>query len=480
LKTDEFPLALTYNDVLLLPRRSSVRSRAEVDTSTFLTKELRLGIPLVSANMDTVTESTMAIAMARLGGIGIIHRFMEIERQANEVKRVKRAEAYAISNPYTIKPTSSVAEAKEIMRDTGVSGLLVVDDSMKLLGVVSKRDVRFTKDDAKPVTEVMTPREKLIVAHEGVTLAEAMELLNKHRLEKLPIVDQNDVVKGLITAKDVERFVNPSKAAKDSQGRLLVGAAIGVRGDYLERAKKLVDSEVDVLVVDVAHGHADHVLETVKKVKSLFPNVPVIAGNVATAEGTEDLIAAGADAVKVGIGPGAACTTRLVTGVGVPQLSAVMWCAEAAEKHGVPIIADGGIRNSGDITKALAAGASTVMIGSLFAGTDESPGYFIVRDGIKYKAYRGMASLGANITRRLLDKMDINPEDVAQIVPEGVESVVPYRGSVSEVVSQLIGGLKSGMSYLGARNLEELRKNAKFVRITALGAQESYEKLQAW
>jgi inosine-5''-monophosphate dehydrogenase len=430
--------------------------------------------------MDTVTESTMAIAMARLGGIGIIHRFMEIERQANEVKRVKRAEAYAISNPYTIKPTSSVAEAKEIMRDTGVSGLLVVDDSMKLLGVVSKRDVRFTKDDAKPVTEVMTPREKLIVAHEGVTLAEAMELLNKHRLEKLPIVDQNDVVKGLITAKDVERFVNPSKAAKDSQGRLLVGAAIGVRGDYLERAKKLVDSEVDVLVVDVAHGHADHVLETVKKVKSLFPNVPVIAGNVATAEGTEDLIAAGADAVKVGIGPGAACTTRLVTGVGVPQLSAVMWCAEAAEKHGVPIIADGGIRNSGDITKALAAGASTVMIGSLFAGTDESPGYFIVRDGIKYKAYRGMASLGANITRRLLDKMDINPEDVAQIVPEGVESVVPYRGSVSEVVSQLIGGLKSGMSYLGARNLEELRKNAKFVRITALGAQESYEKLQAW
>jgi len=480
LKTDEFPLALTYNDVLLLPRRSSVRSRAEVDTSTFLTKELRLGIPLVSANMDTVTESTMAIAMARLGGIGIIHRFMEIERQANEVKRVKRAEAYAISNPYTIKPTSSVAEAKEIMRDTGVSCLLVVDDSMKLLGVVSKRDVRFTKDDAKPVTEVMTPREKLIVAHEGVTLAEAMELLNKHRLEKLPIVDQNDVVKGLITAKDVERFVNPSKAAKDSQGRLLVGAAIGVRGDYLERAKKLVDSEVDVLVVDVAHGHADHVLETVKKVKSLFPNVPVIAGNVATAEGTEDLIAAGADAVKVGIGPGAACTTRLVTGVGVPQLSAVMWCAEAAEKHGVPIIADGGIRNSGDITKALAAGASTVMIGSLFAGTDESPGYFIVRDGIKYKAYRGMASLGANITRRLLDKMDINPEDVAQIVPEGVESVVPYRGSVSEVVSQLIGGLKSGMSYLGARNLEELRKNAKFVRITALGAQESYEKLQAW
>lgn len=480
MKTDEFPLALTYNDVLLLPRRSSVRSRAEVDTSTFLTKELRLGIPLVSANMDTVTESTMAIAMARLGGIGIIHRFMEIERQANEVKRVKRAEAYAISNPYTIKPTSSVAEAKEIMRDTGVSGLLVVDDSMKLLGVVSKRDVRFTKDDAKPVTEVMTPREKLIVAHEGVTLAEAMELLNKHRLEKLPIVDQNDVVKGLITAKDVERFVNPSKAAKDSQGRLLVGAAIGVRGDYLERAKKLVDSEVDVLVVDVAHGHADHVLETVKKVKSLFPNVPVIAGNVATAEGTEDLIAAGADAVKVGIGPGAACTTRLVTGVGVPQLSAVMWCAEAAEKHGVPIIADGVIRNSGDITKALAAGASTVMIGSLFAGTDESPGYFIVRDGIKYKAYRGMASLGANITRRLLDKMDINPEDVAQIVPEGVESVVPYRGSVSEVVSQLIGGLKSGMSYLGARNLEELRKNAKFVRITALGAQESYEKLQAW
>lgn len=474
----ELPLGLTFDDVLLIPSRSPVRSRAEVDVSTVLVKGIRLNIPIVSANMDSVTESAMAIAMARLGGIGIIHRFMEIDRQVAEVQRVKRAEAYVIEKPYTISPNTTVGEVKQLMRDTGVSGFLVVDDENRLLGIVSRRDVRFVGQDEKSVVEVMTPRERLVVGSPKTTLEEAMRLLNEHKLEKLPLVDEGWHLKGLITAKDVERLVNPSNAAKDSKGRLLVGAAIGVRGDYLERAAKLVEADVDVLVLDVAHGHSDMVIEAIKKVKREFPSVPLIAGNVATPEGTEDLIQAGADAVKVGIGPGAACTTRIVTGAGVPQLTAIMWCAEAASKMGVPIIADGGIRHSGDITKALAAGASTVMIGSLLAGTDESPGYFVVRDGVKYKVYRGMASLSANMRRRLLERSELDPETVSQIVPEGVESYVPYRGRVEEVVNQLVGGLRSGMSYCGARNLEELRRNARFIRITEAGAAESYDKLK--
>jgi len=471
-------LGLTYDDVLLIPVRSPVRSRSEVDVSTTLVRGIRLNIPIVSANMDTVTESSMAIAMARLGGIGIIHRFMEIDRQVAEVNRVKRAEAFVIEKPYTISPQTRVGEVKQLMRETNVSGFLVVDDQNRLLGIVSRRDVRFVNQEDKPVTLVMTPREKLVVGSPKTTLEQAMKLLSEHKLEKLPLVDENWFLRGLITAKDVERVVNPSNAAKDSKGRLLVGAAIGVRGDFLERASKLVEADVDVLVLDVAHGHSDSALEAVKRVKKEFPSVPLIAGNVATPEGTEDLVAAGADAVKVGIGPGAACTTRIVTGAGVPQLTAILWCAEVASKLGVPIIADGGIRHPGDITKALAAGASTVMIGSLLAGTDESPGYFVVRDGVKYKVYRGMASLGANIRRRLIERPDFDAESVSQIVPEGVESYVPYRGRVEEVVSHLIGGLRSGMSYCGARNLEELRRNARFIRITAAGASESYGKLK--
>jgi IMP dehydrogenase len=477
LKFEDIPLGLTFNDVLLVPKRSSIKSRSLADTTTEVAKGIRVRIPFVSANMDTVTEATMAIALARLGGIGIIHRFMEIEREVNEVKKVKRAEAYEIENPYTISPNSTVSDAKEIMKETGVSGLLVVDDSRKLLGVVSRRDVRFVEDDSIIVTQVMTPREKLVVAHPGITPKEALALLNVHKLEKLPLVDDHNTVRGLITAKDIERYVSPSQAAKDPKGRLLVGAAVGVRGDYLERARKLVDAEVDLLVIDIAHGHSDLMLEGLKRIKREFPHIPVVAGNVATREGTKDLLEAGADAIKVGIGPGAACTTRIITGAGVPQLTAILECAQAAAEAKIPVIADGGIRTPGDVTKALAAGASSVMIGSLFAGTDESPGYFVVRDGIKYKAYRGMASLGANISRRLLDRMDINPEEVSQIVPEGVESVVPYRGSVAEVISHLLGGLRSGMSYCGARNLNELRSNARFIRITGLGAKETYEKL---
>lgn len=474
----ELPLGLTFDDVLLVPVKSPVRSRSEVDVSTVLVKGVRLNIPIVSANMDTVTESAMAIAMARLGGIGIIHRFMEIERQVAEVKRVKRAEAFVIERPYTISPNTTVAEVKQLMRETGVSGFLVVDDQNRLLGIVSRRDVRFVEREDRPVSEVMTPQAKLVVGSPRTTLEEAIRILNQHKLEKLPLVDENWVLRGLITAKDVERVVNPSSAAKDSKGRLLVGAAIGVRGDFLERASRLIEADVDVLVLDVAHGHSEMAIEAIRRVKREFPAVPLIAGNVATPEGTQDLIQAGADAVKVGIGPGAACTTRMVTGAGVPQLTAIMWCAEAASKMGVPIIADGGIRHPGDITKALAAGASAVMIGSLLAGTDESPGYPVVRDGVKYKVYRGMASLGANMKRRMLDRDELDEESVAQIVPEGVESYVPYRGKVEEVINQLVGGLKSGMSYCGARNIEELRRNARFIRITEAGAAESYEKLK--
>lgn len=477
LEDRSFPLGLSYDDVLLVPVRSDVKSRRQVDVSTALTRRINLRIPVVSANMDTVTESSMAIAMARMGGIGIIHRFMQISRQVAEVEKVKRAEAYVISNPYTIEPSCTVGEAKEIMHETEVSGLLVVDQEHRLMGVVSSRDVIFDDADTRPVTEVMTKRADLVVAKPGISLNEARKILGDNRLEKLPLVDDDGRLRGLITARDVKRSLSATNSALDSEGRLLVGAAIGVRGDYLERASKLVQAGVDVLVVDVAHGHSSTVIDTVKRVKSSYPEVDVIAGNVATGEGTEDLIAAGADAVKVGIGPGAACTTRLVTGAGVPQLTALLWCYEKSSKYGVPLIADGGIKNSGDITKALAAGASSVMVGSLLAGTDESPGYFVVRSGVKYKSYRGMASLGANISRRLLDKMDIEIDDVSQIVPEGVESSVPYRGSVTEVLSQLLGGLRSGMSYCGASDLNQLRRNAKFVRLTPIGFSESYVKL---
>lgn len=468
---------LSYGDVLLVPRRSNINSRKDVNTETTISGKIKLKIPIISANMDTVTESAMAISIARQGGIGIIHRFMEIEGQAMEVGRVKRAEAYKISNPYTISKDATLGEAKEIMRKHGVSGLIVVGKGEKLEGLLSRRDIRFQKDDGQKVHELMTKRSSLIVGEENIRIDKAIKLLDKNRLEKLPLVDRRGVVKGLITAKDLERFIGSTWSAKDAKGRLLVGAAIGTKGDFVDRAVKLSDADADVLVLDVAHGHAESVIGAIKKVKSEIPKMQLIVGNVATKEATEELIEAGADCIKVGIGPGAACTTRLVTGAGMPQFTAVIECAEAADKMGVPIIADGGVKTSGDITKALAAGASAVMVGSLLAGTDESPGYFIIRDGIKYKAYRGMASFGANVSRKKVDNAQIEHWDISEIIPEGVESVVPYRGGVAEVIGQLMGGLRSGMSYCGAQDLAQLRKNAKFVRLTTNGSIESYERL---
>ena len=469
------PLALTYDDVLLVPCRSSVVSRRDVDTSTRLTRDLRLNIPIVSANMDTVTEARMARAMAREGGIGVIHRFMPIEQEAAEVQRVKRPEqAVGGRHLHTIAPTRTLGEAMTLMGRHNVNSLLVVGESDRLLGIVTSRDVLFAEDPSQPVERIMTGGEQLVTAPVGTRLEQARRILHEHRLEKLPLVDDTGHLRGLITARDVLRLTEHPKAARDSQGRLLVGAAIGAVGDYMERAQALVDAEVDVLVVDIAHGHSEHALIATRCVKDAFPNVQLISGNVATAEGTRDLVEAGADAVKVGVGPGAACSTRIVAGVGVPQLTALFDCVSAAAEVGVPIIADGGVRNSGDLTKALAAGAETVMIGSLLAGTEESPGRTVLRNGARYKVYRGMASLGAAEARRQRETSeDVLDELAASVVPEGVEAVVEYRGSLADVLYQQVGGLRSGMSYLNARTLDDLRRNARFVRMTDAGRAES-------
>jgi IMP dehydrogenase len=469
------PLALTYDDVLLVPCRSSVASRRDVDTSTRLTRDVRLNIPIVSANMDTVTEARMARAMAREGGIGVIHRFMPIEQEAAEVQRVKRPEqAVGGRRLHTIAPTRTLGDAMTLMGRHNVNSLLVVGDNDRLLGIVTSRDVLFAEDPSQPVERIMTGGEHLVTAPVGTRLEEARRILHEHRLEKLPLVDSTGHLRGLITARDVLRLTEHPKAARDGQGRLLVGAAIGAVGDYMERAQALVDAEVDVLVVDIAHGHSEHALIATRCVKDAFPGVQLIAGNVATAEGTRDLVDAGADAVKVGVGPGAACSTRIVAGVGVPQLTALFDCVAAAAAVGVPVIADGGVRSSGDLTKALAAGAETVMIGSLLAGTEESPGRTVVRNGARYKVYRGMASLGAAEARRQRETSeDVLDELAASVVPEGVEAVVEYRGSAADVLYQQVGGLRSGMSYVNARTLEDLRRNARFVRMTDAGRAES-------
>jgi IMP dehydrogenase len=469
------PLALTYDDVLLVPCRSGVRSRRDVDTSTSLTRELRLNIPIVAANMDTVTEARMARAMAREGGIGVIHRFMPIDQEAAEVQRVKRPEeTVGGRHLHTIAPTRSLGEAITLMGRHNVNSLLVVGDGDLLLGIVTSRDVLFAEDTSQPVERLMTGGEQLVTAPVGTRLEEARRILHERRLEKLPLVDATGHLRGLITARDVLRLTEHPKAARDSQGRLLVGAAIGAVGDYMQRAAALVASEVDVLVVDIAHGHSEHALRATRCVKDAFPQVQLIGGNVATAEGTRDLIEAGADAIKVGVGPGAACSTRMVAGVGVPQLTALFDCVAVATQHEVPIIADGGVRNSGDLTKALAAGADTVMVGSLLAGTEESPGRTVVRNGGRFKVYRGMASLGAAEARRQRETSeDVLDELAAAVVPEGVEAVVQYRGSVADVLYQHVGGLRSGMSYLNARTLADLRRNARFVRMTDAGRAES-------
>lgn len=462
----------TFDDLLLIPQYSEVLPH-EVDVSTWLTKKIKLNIPIVSAAMDTVTEARLAIALAREGGIGIIHRNLSIEEQAQEVEKVKKSESGMILQPVTVRPDNTVKEALEIMERYKISGVPVVSDGNKLVGILTNRDLRFIKptDYHKPVSLFMTS-QNLIMAQERITLEEAEEILQRHKVEKLPIVDKEGRLVGLITIKDITKRKKYPNACKDELGRLRVGAAVGTGPDTKDRVDALVSIGVDVIAIDTAHGHSKRVLETVEFVKSTYPNLEVIAGNVATAEGALDLIKAGADAVKVGVGPGSICTTRIVAGVGVPQLTAIRWAYEVAKEYGVPIIADGGIKYSGDIVKALAMGASSVMLGNLLAGTEEAPGETVYYQGRAYKVYRGMGSLGAMMSRRSADRY--GQEKMEKFVPEGIEGRVPYRGRLSDVIYQLVGGLRSGMGYVGAKNLEELRQRAKFVMITWAGYKESH------
>jgi IMP dehydrogenase len=422
--------------------------------------------------MDTVTESSMAIAIAREGGVGVIHRFLAIEDQVDEILKVKRSESVIIEQPYTIKPDATVQQARKEMQEYGVSGLLV-EDAGKLAGIITRRDITFEKNDKRTVSEVMT--REVITAKAGTTIEQAKEILHKQRIEKLPVVDEKKKIVGLITSKDILKMDEYPHASKDKKGRLLVGAAVGVKGDYLERTEALLEAGADVLVVDIAHGHSDNAINTVHMIKKAFPNCELIAGNVATGAGANDLIKAGVDAVKVGVGSGSICITRVVTGSGVPQLTAVLDSVKVARDHGIPVVSDGGVRNSGDMTKALAAGASSVMIGSLFGGTDESPGRTLVKNGKKFKMYRGMASFYASLGRKYREEGSqvVDSDDLNDYVPEGVEAMVPYKGSVVEIVRQLTGGLRSGLSYCGAKTILEMQRNAEFVKMTSAGFIES-------
>jgi len=463
---------LTFDDVLLVPKRSSVVSRSHVSLRTKLSRNININMPIVSANMDTVTEANMAIAIGREGGIGIIHRFMSIEQQVNEVRKVKRAENIIIEQPYTVRQDQRLQDAISKMSEYNVSGLLVTDDDERLVGILTRRDIMFESDSNKRIYDVMT--KNVITAKYGIGIEEAKDMLHKYRIEKLPLVDDKNRVRGLITAKDIMRMNEYPLAAKDKKGRLLVGAAVGVKGDYMERTDKLLEAGTDTIVIDIAHGHSENAIEAIKSIKKAYPTCELIAGNVATAQGTKDLIEAGVDAVKVGVGSGSICITRIVTGSGVPQLTAIMECTKVAREYDVPVIADGGIRNSGDITKALAAGAHTVMIGSLLAGTDESPGVSITKNGKRYKIYRGMASFYASLGRKIREEGTLAiDEDLNDYVPEGVEALVEYKGSVIEIVRHLLGGLRSGFSYCGARNIDELHRNAEFIRMTTAGYIES-------
>mgnify|MGYP001351552507 CR=1 FL=1 len=468
-------IALTFDDVLLVPRHSSIRSRRDIDMSTQLTREIRLHLPVISANMDTVTEAAMAIAMAQQGGIGVLHRFMSLERQAEQVRKVKRAESLVVHNPLTILPDASLAQARQVMVEENVGGLVVVDTAGKLIGMVTNRDVLLATDPSALVQTVMTPRERLVVAGTDETLEAAREKLYQARVEKLPLIASDGTLTGLITAQDIVKIQEHPYATKDQLGRLRVGAALGVHSDDVERAAACIEAGADLLVVDIAHGHSDHTITMVKQLKKTFPGVAVMAGNVATGDGVRELADAGADAIKIGVGAGSICITRIVTGFGVPQLTAVADCAEVSHKLGLPVVADGGMRTSGDVTKALAAGASTVMLGSMLAGTEEAPGAEIVRQGRRYKVVRGMASLSANVERRKLDdtEVEFSEEDWTEVVPEGVEAFVPYRGDVADILTQIAGGLRSGMSYAGARTIPDLWENAEFVRITSAGIKES-------
>ncbi|MBO8160229.1 MAG: IMP dehydrogenase [Thermosipho sp. (in: Bacteria)] len=462
--------ALTFDDVLLVPGYSEVLP-SEVDVATRLTRKIRINMPLVSAAMDTVTEAELAKAIAREGGIGIIHKNMPIEEQARQVRLVKRTENGIIDDPITITPDLSVEEAEKIMAEYKIGGLPVVDEDKRLLGLITNRDIRFERNLKRPVKDLMTPFEKLIVAKEGVSLEEARDILHENKIEKLPIIKDDRTLSGLITIKDIMSVIEHPNASRDQKGRLLVGAAVSVSEETMERIDALLKAGVDVIVLDTAHGHSKLVIEMVKIIKSEFPDAQLIAGNVATSEATEELIKAGADAIKVGIGPGSICTTRIVSGVGVPQLTAIFDSVEIAKKYDVPVIADGGIRFSGDIVKALAAGAESVMIGSIFAGTEEAPGEAILYQGRKYKSYRGMGSLGA-MNKGSSDRYFQGKEK--KYIPEGVEGMVPYKGKVKDVVYQLVGGLKSGMGYIGAKNLSELREKAKFIRVTSTSIKESH------
>lgn len=467
-------IALTFDDVLLLPRRSSIRSRHAVNTQTQFSKNISLAVPIISSNMDTVTEAAMGQTMARTGGIGVLHRFMSIERQASEVTRVKRAEGFVVEEPHSINKSTTIAEARARMVEHNIGGLIVTDQHGTLLGLVTTRDLIFEPDKTRPVADVMTPREKLVTVQDGTSLEEAREQLRTHRVEKLPVLDAKGRLTGLITAQDIIKIDQWPQATKDKHGRLRIAAAVGIRESDLERAAACVHAGADALVVDIAHGHSDGALNMVRTLKQRFPHIDIVGGNVATAEGVRDMIEAGADAVKVGVGGGSICITRIVTGFGVPQLSAVAECADLGRELGIPIIADGGIRNSGDITKAIAAGASTVMIGSLLAGTDESPGAPVIRKGRRYKIVRGMASLTANIDRQEVELgREVNPEDWERVIAEGVEAMVPMRGPAKDIVYQLVGGLRSGLSYAGATSIPELWENAEFVRITSAGKAES-------
>ncbi len=467
----EFKEGLTFDDVLLVPKYSDITSRSQTDLSTKLSRNITINIPFVSANMDTVTESSMAVAMARAGGIGIIHRFLTIEEQSHEVLKVKRSGSIMIENPYSITSDKSVQDALDYANDMEISGLLVVDSNSKLIGIVTERDLLFA-DPKLRIEDIMT--KDVVTAKFGVSLDESKEILHQHRIEKLPIVDDSGIIKGLITSKDITNNADFPNASKDKKGRPLVGAAVGVKGDFLERSESLLEAGVDVLVVDIAHGHSENAMSTIRNIKKAFPNCELIAGNIATAQGAEDLIKAGVDAVKVGVGSGSICITRVITGSGVPQLTAVMDCAKIGKEYGIPIISDGGTRTSGDATKALASGASSVMVGSMLGGTDESPGTVLTKNGKRFKVYRGMASLAASIGRKSKETGSISlDDDLNDYVAEGVEAMVPYKGTVTDILKQLTGGVRSGLSYCGAHSIPQMQENAEFIKMSRAGFAES-------
>ena len=467
----EFKEGLTFDDVLLVPKYSDITSRSQTNLSTKLSRNISINIPFVSANMDTVTESSMAVAMARAGGIGIIHRFLTIEEQANEVLKVKRSGSVMIENPYSISSEKSIKDALDYAEDKEISGLLVVDSNSKLVGIVTERDLLFANSNGS-ISDIMT--KDVVTAKPGVTLDEAKQILHQHRIEKLPIVDDSGIIKGLITSKDITNNADFPNASKDKKGSPLVGAAVGVKGDFLERTESLLEAGTDVLVVDIAHGHSENAISAIKNIKKAFPDCELIAGNIATAQGTEDLIKAGVDAVKVGVGSGSICITRVITGSGVPQLTAVMDCAKIGNDYGIPIISDGGTRTSGDATKALASGASSVMVGSMLGGTDESPGTVLTKNGKRFKVYRGMASLAASIGRKSKETGSFSfDDDLNDYVAEGVEAMVPYKGTVVDILKQLSGGVRSGLSYCGAHSIFQMQENAEFIKMSRAGFAES-------